>query len=139
MPKGDLDFLGDDGALTAVAFVAMQFVLTQSDSPEENVTLGQRRTTERAVNLNSQHSKNKASETRTLSVRMEMNPADRRFQCIQKPGRHGRPRNGCLSKPTDSRGFLRGCTWHEKSRRQLCHLPGVCVHRGLRGTENLRD
>ena len=42
--------------LTAVAFVIMQFAPAQSKSPDENVTLGQKSTTELTVNLNRHHS-----------------------------------------------------------------------------------
>ena len=42
--------------LTAVTFVIMQFAPTQSKSPDENVTLGQKSTTELTVNLNRHHS-----------------------------------------------------------------------------------
>ena len=39
-----------------MAFVVMQFVPAQSKSPDENVTLGQKSTTELTVNLNRHHS-----------------------------------------------------------------------------------
>lgn len=42
--------------LTATAFVVRQFILAQSKSPDENVTLGQKSTTKLTVNLNRHHS-----------------------------------------------------------------------------------